>query len=491
MRRWVLAALTGFLFSGCSIPTALPSTMSVDSSLTAQSVTPSVQPKAPAPTPTLRRPSAQVTSSQSATPESGLTEKNPEIQKLDSYLQSTLANFNGLDLSFALAPEDVSGDGRPDLVARDPYDKAISLGLIFQDANGDSQDDLTILGNNGLIVLIWGDNSYRAPFYLPSEWGTSAAKYGSSISVEFKDWTDDNIPEIVYEETSSSGGTGFETSVTTRSLIHCAADLCQLVWQEVIANSANDNNLGGMLQNKADIRLVTSAIGQPAIRLMSSAFRIYCCSDMASSPYPFSGLYVYTSTVSTYTWNGTSFEFTDSAVFSRDSFLSAQSVLSAQSASGVQASISWNESEYLNNDYCQLFINGQAAGTPFACRRNFTTVSWEDITGDGQSDIVVLAYSGSYPTGPAGQLGNEACAHQRLLAYQWDNSQAVEIANVAGCVIQKDLYGVKLQDYDSDGLVEILAAPLAVSGAGPNLENRAYKWNGSKFVLWSNIPLPP
>jgi len=43
---------------------------------------------------------------------------------------------------------------------------------------------------------------------------------------------------------------------------------------------------------------------------------------------------------------------------------------------------------------------------------------------------------------------------------------------------------VRLQNIDGDGQVEILAAP------NGDLHNRAYKWNGKKFVLWSDIPLP-
>jgi len=50
------------------------------------------------------------------------------------------------------------------------------------------------------------------------------------------------------------------------------------------------------------------------------------------------------------------------------------------------------------------------------------------------------------------------------------------------------LYGVTIEDYDADRQVEILAAPVGYSNA-PALNNRAYKWNGTRFVLWSDIPL--
>lgn len=90
--------------------------------------------------------------------------------------------------------------------------------------------------------------------------------------------------------------------------------------------------------------------------------------------------------------------------------------------------------------------------------------------------------STDYPYGPEDLLSDETCMHQRLLAYQWNGDQAVEIANVAGCVTQEDLYGVRLEDYDHDGQLEIQAAH------NGQLRNRAYKWTGSKFVLWGDIP---
>jgi hypothetical protein len=98
------------------------------------------------------------------------------------------------------------------------------------------------------------------------------------------------------------------------------------------------------------------------------------------------------------------------------------------------------------------------------------------------------------------QLSDKDCVHQRLLAYQQMNSQLIEIANITGCVMQSDLYGVQIQDVDGDGQVEILAVDGVLTE--PNCDetitpyaheriycwyelsqqDEIYRWNGSEFV---------
>ncbi len=72
--------------------------------------------------------------------------------------------------------------------------------------------------------------------------------------------------------------------------------------------------------------------------------------------------------------------------------------------------------------------------------------------------------------------------HQRMIAYGWTGQIAKQIANIAGCVQDDDLFGVRLIDLDQDGQIEILAA-----GDG-STEQQAYKWNGEAFVFWSYVP---
>jgi hypothetical protein len=112
-------------------------------------------------------------------------------------------------------------------------------------------------------------------------------------------------------------------------------------------------------------------------------------------------------------------------------------------------------------------------------------VAWRDLTGDGRDDVVVTAFSAGYPYGPEDLLSDTNCMHQRIIAYQVEDGIASEIANVAGCVERSDLYGVRLLDVDQDGQVEILAAP------NGDLNNRAYEWNGQRFVLWGEVAIRP
>lgn len=145
-----------------------------------------------------------------------------------------------------------------------------------------------------------------------------------------------------------------------------------------------------------------------------------------------------------------------------------------------------NDWPYGRNDICQLSVENEPIGQLFGCKENFTTVKWLDITNDEQAEIVVVALSGGNPADQEGNpLSEIDCVHQRFLAYQWSNQTAIEIANVAGCVVKDNLYGVKLEDWDNDGQTEIVAAGDFSLGNG--YENIIYKWDGSKFEFWNSI----
>ena len=251
------------------------------------------------------------------------------------------------------------------------------------------------------------------------------------------------------------------------------------------------------------MKLSTDKDGRPAIRTINEGFYIYCCSDWGLENSESHN--ILPSTLSIYSWNGMTFSITDQQVISLASKIDSIASLAATSSTGINAKVvaKSNFTAGDENDYCQLIINGTNVGNRFGCRRNFTTVEWKDITGDGIQEAVIIAYSAGIPFEDEGNtLSEEVCMHQRLIAYQSDGTTNTEIANVAGCVIQKDLYGVRLQDYDGDGIPEIFAAPNAegydgdgivddIFGLGPSipLNNRAYKWNGKKFMYLSDFLL--
>ena len=139
------------------------------------------------------------------------------------------------------------------------------------------------------------------------------------------------------------------------------------------------------------------------------------------------------------------------------------------------------------NDYCQIAVESSALGDYFGCRHDFTEVGWQDITGDGKEDIVITAYSSGYPYGPEELISDEICMHQRIIAYSEEDDGYRLIANIAGCVLEEDLFGVKLEDITGDGEPEIIAAHLITET--DEYPTRAYKWNGDEFVMWSELPL--
>ncbi|MCA9984300.1 MAG: hypothetical protein KDE59_08405, partial [Anaerolineales bacterium] len=90
--------------------------------------------------------------------------------------------------------------------------------------------------------------------------------------------------------------------------------------------------------------------------------------------------------------------------------------------------------------------------------------------------------------------------HQRQIIYQWDGEQAIEIANIAGCVVRSNLFGVELVDYDGDGHLEILAASSWTSNVDCVPTSRlpcwyhfgyttqVYRWDGFGFTYVAEIP---
>ena len=115
--------------------------------------------------------------------------------------------------------------------------------------------------------------------------------------------------------------------------------------------------------------------------------------------------------------------------------------------------------------------------------------------------MIVTTLSGEYCYDVDGtELCNEGFVHQRLIAYEWNGQEARNVANIAGCVVQEVLYGVKLEDLDYDGIDEILAASSLFlqtdcewgHGCWYEIANTPgtliYKWNGESFVFWDDIP---
>ena len=73
------------------------------------------------------------------------------------------------------------------------------------------------------------------------------------------------------------------------------------------------------------------------------------------------------------------------------------------------------------------------------------------MTSDGIEEIVVVALA------EAGWASNANCIRQQLLAYEWADNTPRLIAEINGCVVQPDLYGLRFES-EPAGDVTIYAA---------------------------------
>ena len=76
---------------------------------------------------------------------------------------------------------------------------------------------------------------------------------------------------------------------------------------------------------------------------------------------------------------------------------------------------------------------------------------------------------------------------------------ATEIANIVGCVVQPDMFGIAIEDIDGDQQVEIVAGgELLKYPDSPclgnfcwyklNNENEIYRWDGKEFIYSMSVP---
>ena len=503
-------ALTGLLAS-CAQPylasSRIPATLSSTPAVTPNTATPTRIRVIPRPIPTTAVPPTETPEPTPTLPPPP-THSKLSLKELNAYLAAYfpyLYQFRDVDYqtkltAFESAPYesvDLSGDGRPDLVAHDldVYPEGIAFAIVYQDLNQDGADDLAVFGFHGLLVMLWEGSQYSEPFVIDAGWSRGAGPY---LRASFEDWTGEGAPEIVLEKDSTGGGTGLWIDTTIRSFVHCERT-CEVVWRATVDYSVSEIRSGGMAHYRAEQTRLANAPTQ--FRVLTHGFSIYCCEE-DGGPGPIEALNVYTSTVTTYAWTGASFEPGETATVSRWRIVESDSVLSSTSTRGDQAVITWLWNGEYNSpsDVCWLSVNGGPLGKPFGCRHTFTQVRWQDLTGDGQEEVVVTAYSPGNPDGPLmpdtgpdvpyGSVSNVGCEHQRMSVVAWDGAKTTELADVSGCVQEDDLFGVRLEDIDGDGLLDVRAARVYTNDLPDPLPERVYRWNGQRFVFWSEWPAP-
>lgn len=456
--------------------------------------------QSPQPSYTPNQPTFQPTETPTITPEPTpiplLTIRHPSKNELESYLMTVSSETIPFDRPFTT------------------YFK-----LIYEDVNGDEEDDLIVSDFLLVAVFTWVGNQYNEPLlYQMPIW-----KYSPASRVYLEDWTNDGVPEIIFDVQDDAGGTGLISYHWKKFIIHCAQEqkpACNSVWTGHLVIFSADYNAGGLdlFQSKIE-RIVTE--DSVSIKIITNSFAVYdswgwyfdipIVSGSNFSPiagivdddYRVDSLNVFATTLTTFTWNGQFFELQNTEVIEPTYRIDSQTISEATNITENIAKVIV-ESETVStyqNDTCQVFVDEILIGAPFGCKQNFTTVNWQDITNDGIAELTIFALSGLL--NPVGEeLTDKGCVHQRFIAYQWIGSQLNEIANITGCVVQSDLYGVRIEDIEGDGQVEILAADswftetiCELPSSEPILYSNCwfewghgdevYKWNGIEFVYWS------
>ncbi len=474
-------------FTSTSLPTKTPTQV------------PSQTP-AEAPNPTMTS-TPQPTIMSSATPVPTITNRQLSIEELETYLT---------DLDLYIEPGF--------------YGHVVET--MYEDVNGDGVDDLIVSDYMFVGVFLWRDDHYEgALIYQGDPW-----KYDPGSRVTLEDWTNDGVPEIVFDYREDTGGTGVRITDWTRYVIHCPDKVfsCHVIWAGELEGLGEVYGTGGITLSRANIEHTRDLHENPALEIVSESFALY---GLGSVPYslpvgngilayesgrkvegfpefsPIESLKIFTSTKDIFVWNGSRYEWQETEILTPSITIDSQNGLEAINAEGTLATVTFknNNDAGLNNDICQLNVDGQKIGLEFGCKYNFTQLEWQDVTGDGKEELVIIAYSGVYmDTGFDGQVDfpDKDCIHQRMIIYQQIDSELEKIGDVTGCVVESNLYGVRFEDIDDNEQVEILAADgwftdsrcsSRFSASGPEekqkncwyelgYQNEVYMWNGSEFV---------
>ncbi len=447
--------------------TTRPTATSRPSETAASTITPSV-------TPTLE-------------PLPPLTIRNPSIEQLQEYLLNIPAAYFNQAYGYPNPPED-------EVKVLRFHGFTEIANIIYEDLNGDGFDDMIFHDDGVLAIWLWQNLAYGDPFLLLRV----SDHYSSASRFNLEDWTNDGIPEVAWiTHFGGRYGTGISGASWGYKVISCQQEMCKLVWWHGIASYEENTNDGGI--NLYRTHLVKSINDREEVILTysESGFEFYPSDTMYGEP-----LVIYPSTVTTFAWTGAEFEEQSAETLSELQRINEDKSLEAVNSDGVEVEIlaHSNYAADAGNDVCQLIVNGQSVGQAFGCKEIFTKVTWQDITNDGQPEIVITTLSGSNPKDEERNVLSEiSCVHERFLAYQWKDGTAREIANVAGCLVQTDLYGVRLQDIDEDDQVEIVLASRLTSEPECSEDfpihcwfeldpiDHVYKWDGATFVFWGEL----
>jgi hypothetical protein len=375
----------------------------------------------------------------------------------------------------------------------EPGPPRMLVNLEQKDLSGDSVDDLIIIGNSFLVVQVWMGDQYGQPFVLDVYFG----KYDPSSRANFEDWTLDGIPEVVFEVRTDGGGTGVRGNWWDLYIISCGEEVCKQVWSGLAGAIIYDTNFGGIALITVDVDFYMEDSGTPTIVQVIGGYEFFCCSNESETSLAERlSLRIRPVRVLTFLWNGERFAIQSEEEVSDAISVEDQSIHTATRADGTLAEISVEEYQWTSiygNDLCSVLVDGVMLREGIGCKGSFSSLRWLDLTGDSEDELVYIGSSGRFDALSFEDISEYSCVHQRLLAFQVRGDEIREITNIEGCIVDDDLFGVRLVDGDQDGDLEILAA--RYESEEPTIclsEDEIKTADGSRVILqrncWSDPP---
>ena len=256
----------------------------------------------------------------------------------------------------------------------------------------------------------------------------------------------------------------------------------------------DDDISGGFRRSVTELTLL-SATGSAPVQLAarSTGFSVECCTYGEGVPidHPIT---VYTETETLFTLNAMGqYELQAERNIQPIRYPDYPVMHTVSDRSGNQAELAWKS--WGASDTCRVQLNGAPVDKPLGCHHGLSTLEWRDVDGDGQEDLLVWDYESDWmdvqldwdKTAQESEWGVQAasCVGQHLRIYALYLKQPSLMADVRGCVVDPTtLYGVRLEDLNGDGQMEITAA---LGGTQPGIQSgiqsgtAVYRWDGRTF----------
>lgn len=361
-----------------------------------------------------------------------LTSRRPTFAELDAYLVGREINFTTYGSEDTIV-----------LTRLSPH-----LQVIYEDLNGDDEVDMMIwqhipTDNQGtLLVMLWEMDHYLHPLAVYN-WGEYG---GPGHHIVLEDWTGDQMPEIVLDISQVNGGAGLHIITWLRYIIRCQVH-CEVIWSGILDELSVINSSRTI--QWASFERASTESGKPMFTITRSGFS----SPHLHDHYLKEQATVLPETKETWIWDGHRFVLSNEQVVAERYETNFQPVLSATNSSGDTAMLFVEPDEERQSsgfiiDNCTLMLNEIVLSETFWCVGKLAWVSWQDITQDGQVDLILIA--------------TDPFSGQRLLAYEWDGVKARNIADITGEIVDSNLYGVRIENRDEDDAWEIIAGHVEI-----------------------------